>query len=116
MKVHHAYMGLLRAVPGDTIASTEAPHASDADVIDKLSTMAPLVFIRTLLALAFARVFCPAPPVLLQWLSLEAKLRHGWLAVTFDGLKWLASVSETLASLREASSAQMVYIFHDGGA
>ena len=106
MKVYNAYMGLLRAVSGDTIVSAAAPHASDADVIDKLSTMAPLVFIRMLRALPFARVVCHAPPVLLQWLSLEAKLRHGWLAVTFDGLKWLASASETLASLREASLAQ----------
>ena len=106
MNVHHAYMGLLRAASGDTIVSKEAPHASDADVIDKLSTMAPLVFIRMLRALTFARVVCRAPLALIQWLSLEAKLRHGWLAVTFDGLEWLASVSETLASLREASLAQ----------
>ena len=104
--MHYAYMGLLRAVSGDTIASTEAPHASEADVIDKLSTMAPLVFIWMLRALTFARVVCPAPPALLPWLLLEAKPRHGWLAVTFDGFIWLASVSETLASLREASLAQ----------
>ena len=88
MKVHHACIGLLRAVSGDTFVSTDAPHASDADVIDKLCTMAPLVFIRMLRALTFARVVCCAPPVLLPWLSLEANLRHGWLAVTIDVLRW----------------------------
>lgn len=105
-KVHHAYMGLLRAVSGDTVNGVSLQHASDAVVISKLDTLAPLVFLRLLRALTFARVVCHAPPVLLQWLSLEAKLPHGWLAVTFVGLTWIATVSETLAALRGASLAQ----------
>jgi hypothetical protein len=48
--------------------------------------------------------------------SLTANLRHGWLAVTLDGLQWLASVSETLPALRGASLGEWAAYFRDGGA
>ena len=105
-KVHHAYMGLLRAVSGGTVNGVSLEHTTDAVVISKLDTLAPLVFLRPLRALTFARVVCHAPPVLLQWLSIEAKLPHGWLDVTFVGLTWIATVSEALAAMRGASLAQ----------
>jgi hypothetical protein len=81
-------MGMLRAVSGDTIASTDGQHFSDTEVTDKLETVAPLVFIRLLRALLFARVMRCAPVVLLQWLhSLPISATDGslLLSTAFNG-------------------------------